>query len=164
MDQEWKDNVTYGTLPRDALYDGIVYVRQYARWFAPTSDERRPHMAKTAFKWIHNKIVKLHPARQLNYGSGHTYQSHYGVLYHNEIHRMELLPRDQNTLEEYERGLETAKENKHSWVDVKFDTPEECPVCMDSDSTKVCGGCCNWIGCDECIALVTQCPLCRAEF
>ena len=41
-------------------------------------------------------------------------------------------------------------------------TPENCPICMDSDCNYIMG-CCNQEICKTCIRQLSKCPFCRAK-
>ena len=87
---DWKTNLMFGQLPDEATYDGIIHVQKISFWYQPPELRMETYPA-TKFRIVcpvdNGIIVRLSPARQLNYGSGHTYSSHYGILRDGKIYR-----------------------------------------------------------------------------
>ncbi len=158
MHSEWHTDVLYGQLPDADKVDGVMRVTRLDRYyFKPTVVQK-----VTKYKIIHvvdeGQIVRLSPARQLNYGAGHTYPSHYGLMIMAEGKIYRVWPKNiGTTLAEYEQNLQDYKRYNFG---VSFEI-EECPICLDAACQKMCRNCYRGYSCNDCPP-VDKCPLCRA--
>lgn len=152
----WFNSALYGQLPDEDIYDGVVLVQQFTRWYAPPEIRTETYPA-TKFRIIRagDKIIlRLSPARQLNYGAGHTFAQHYGTIKDGKIYR--VWPTCMTSGEkQFEQAL--ADSNQYEiGVHVKSECVQYVPGC----DQKICSGCSRAYSCTSAVVLCLDCLLC----